>query len=264
MGGQLCSDCTTCISSELCVTFQIFYLDHWVAMFKVHLCKPIQTLLTQNSKTIGKILLPRSVWNSHTQLLSGKPGSLKNTLTNLRERVSIRFAFLYVDSPPSCYYRISINGTMVQLGYWIVERLVDRSTEFYPRGGMSQLVSFPYFDGRQNWQFVSTSSNEVWASWNPPASQSFSTTMPFRVYRLQIRCLLEGKLTQSMIMNFLKVSSHFHSDAPPTSNFMYEYIPFPLILTNWMNRHQIISIVHRSGLPSWQSSRTSIPILVLW
>ena len=30
-----------------------------------------------------------------------------------------------------------------QLGYWIVEALVDRATEFYPRGGIKQLVSFP-------------------------------------------------------------------------------------------------------------------------
>ena len=29
-----------------------------------------------------------------------------------------------------------------QLGYWIVERLVDRDTEFYPRGGIQQLVCF--------------------------------------------------------------------------------------------------------------------------
>ena len=29
-----------------------------------------------------------------------------------------------------------------QLGYWIVEPLVDRTVEFYPRGGIKQLVSF--------------------------------------------------------------------------------------------------------------------------
>lgn len=28
----------------------------------------------------------------------------------------------------------------LQLGYWIVEPLVDRKTEFYPRGGIKQLV----------------------------------------------------------------------------------------------------------------------------
>lgn len=28
-----------------------------------------------------------------------------------------------------------------QLGYWIVEDLVDRKTEFYPKGGLDQLVS---------------------------------------------------------------------------------------------------------------------------
>ena len=29
-----------------------------------------------------------------------------------------------------------------QLGYWIVEDLVDRSKEYYPRGGLKYLVSF--------------------------------------------------------------------------------------------------------------------------
>ncbi len=32
-------------------------------------------------------------------------------------------------------------SSTLQLGYWIVEALVDRQTEFYPRGGLSQLVS---------------------------------------------------------------------------------------------------------------------------
>ena len=27
-----------------------------------------------------------------------------------------------------------------QLGYWIIEELVERETEFYPRGGLQQLV----------------------------------------------------------------------------------------------------------------------------
>ena len=150
-------------------------------MFKVHLCKPIRTLLTQNSKNIGEIPFPRSLCNSHTQLLSGKPGSLKNTSNNLCARVSTRFAFLYVDLSPSCYYRIRINDTLVQLGYWIVEPLVDRATEFYPRGGMSQLVSFPYSDNCQNHWQLATCSNEVWASWKRPGLQSFSTTTLFLV-----------------------------------------------------------------------------------
>ena len=125
------------------------FFDHCVTMFKVHLSKPIRTLLTQNSKNIGKIPLPRSMFNSYIQLLSGKPGSLKNTSTNLSARVLIPFASLYVDLSPSYYYRIQVNDTMVQLGYWIVEPLVNRATEFYPRGGMSQLVSFPSSDNRQ-------------------------------------------------------------------------------------------------------------------
>ena len=46
--------------------------------------------------------------NVHTQLSSGKPGSLKTMSINLSERVSIRFASLYVDSPLSCFYRSQI------------------------------------------------------------------------------------------------------------------------------------------------------------
>ncbi|EKM81573.1 hypothetical protein AGABI1DRAFT_118685 [Agaricus bisporus var. burnettii JB137-S8] len=34
---------------------------------------------------------------------------------------------------------VGINTVRVPLGYWIVEDLVDRSEEFYPRGGMKQL-----------------------------------------------------------------------------------------------------------------------------
>ena len=161
MGGQICNNCTTCISTELCVIFGFSVLNDKLTMFKVHLCKPIQTQLTQNSKNIGKRRLSRSVCNSHTQLFSGKPGSLKNTSTNLFVQVSIRFAFLYVDFSPPWYYRIVINDTMVQLGYWIVEPLVNRATEFYPRGGMLQLVSFPSSDNREIQRQLATFSSEA-------------------------------------------------------------------------------------------------------
>ena len=153
-----------------------------MTMFKAHLCKPILTLLTQNSKNIGKIFLPRPVCNSHAQFLSGKPGSLKNTSTSLCARVSIQFASLYVDLLPSFYYGIRNNDALIQLGYWIVEPLVNRATEFYPRGGMLQLVSFPYSDNRQKYhRQLATCSNEVWASWKRPELQSFSTTTLFPV-----------------------------------------------------------------------------------
>jgi aryl-phospho-beta-D-glucosidase BglC (GH1 family) len=35
-----------------------------------------------------------------------------------------------------------INTVRIPLGFWIVEPLVDRSIEFYPKGGLGQLVSF--------------------------------------------------------------------------------------------------------------------------
>ena len=106
-------------------------------------------------------MLLRWVYNSHTQLLSGKPGSLKNMSTNLCATVSIRFASLYVDLSPSRYYRMWINDMMVQLGYWIVEPLVNRATEFYPRGGMAQLVRITYSDNDQIQRQLATFSNEV-------------------------------------------------------------------------------------------------------
>ncbi|KAJ6474668.1 glycoside hydrolase family 5 protein [Mycena vitilis] len=34
---------------------------------------------------------------------------------------------------------VGINTVRIPLGYWIIEPLVDRSTEFYPRGGLAQL-----------------------------------------------------------------------------------------------------------------------------
>ncbi|TDL25414.1 glycoside hydrolase family 5 protein [Rickenella mellea] len=34
---------------------------------------------------------------------------------------------------------LGINTVRIPLGYWIIEPLVDRSTEFYPRGGLAQL-----------------------------------------------------------------------------------------------------------------------------
>ena len=150
---------------------------------KVLLSKSMdRTLLTQNSKNIGKTLsLPQSMCNnSHTQLLSGKLGSLKNMSTNLSAQVSIRFASLYVDLSPY-YNRIRINDTIIQLGYWIVENLVNRDTEFYPKGGMSQLVSFPYSDNRQVHRQLATFSKEVWANWKRLGLQSFSTTTLFLV-----------------------------------------------------------------------------------
>ncbi|KAJ3717752.1 glycoside hydrolase family 5 protein [Lentinula raphanica] len=33
-----------------------------------------------------------------------------------------------------------INTVRIPLGYWIIESLVDRQTEFYPRGGLAQLI----------------------------------------------------------------------------------------------------------------------------
>ena len=133
----------------VCHLLVFFCLDHteWqclkctCASLSGHCWRKIQKTLVKSTSFVRCI----------TAVLNclGKPGSLKNTSTNSSARVSIRFASLYVDLSRLCYYRIWINDIMVQLGYWIVEALVNRATEFYPRGGMLQLVSFTPSDNRQ-------------------------------------------------------------------------------------------------------------------
>ncbi|KAF8810492.1 glycoside hydrolase family 5 protein [Phlegmacium glaucopus] len=83
MGGQICDDCSTCITTEF--AFAQAYPDTVDAKFKEHW----ETWFTQDDVD---------------QLVGA-----------------------------------GINTVRIPLGYWIVEPLVNRATEFYPRGGMSQL-----------------------------------------------------------------------------------------------------------------------------
>ena len=66
----------------------------------------------------------------------GKHGSTKPTSIRCRTLVSTPSVFLYVPGSV-CVERVS---QCLQLGYWIVEDLVNRQTEFYPRGGLTELV----------------------------------------------------------------------------------------------------------------------------
>ncbi|KAF9038600.1 glycoside hydrolase family 5 protein [Panaeolus papilionaceus] len=83
MGGQQCSDCSTCIASEF--AFAQAYPDTVDAKFKTHW----------------------TTWFTQSDV---------NDL---------------VDA--------GINTVRIPLGYWIVEPLVDRLTEFYPKGGIVEL-----------------------------------------------------------------------------------------------------------------------------
>ncbi|KAI5123185.1 hypothetical protein M0805_003952 [Coniferiporia weirii] len=83
MGGESCSDCTTCISSEF--TFAKAYPDTVDEIFNTHW----STWFTQDD----------------------------------------------VDKIAS----YGLNTVRIPLGYWIVEPLVNRPTETYPRGGIKQL-----------------------------------------------------------------------------------------------------------------------------
>ncbi|KAH7874015.1 glycoside hydrolase family 5 protein [Lentinula edodes] len=84
MGGQSCSDCSTCIADEF--SFAEAFPDTVDAIFKTHW----------------------ETWFNQTDV---------STLKNL-----------------------GINTVRIPLGYWIVEQLVNRQTEFYPRGGLEQLI----------------------------------------------------------------------------------------------------------------------------
>ncbi|PPQ63116.1 hypothetical protein CVT24_005827, partial [Panaeolus cyanescens] len=83
MGGQQCSDCSTCIASEF--AFAQAYPDTVDAKFKTH-------------------------WTTW-----------------------------FTQSDVDNLVGAGINTVRIPLGYWIVEPLVDRATEFYPKGGMVEL-----------------------------------------------------------------------------------------------------------------------------
>ncbi|KAJ7272648.1 glycoside hydrolase family 5 protein [Mycena haematopus] len=83
MGGQSCSDCSTCIATEF--AFAKAYPDTVDKIFNGHW----------------------SSWFNQTDV---------NALA-----------------------AAGINTVRIPLGYWIIEALVDRRTEFYPRGGLAQL-----------------------------------------------------------------------------------------------------------------------------
>lgn len=72
------------------------------------------------------LYLSRSTWFTGDDV--DKLKSLGINTVRIPVRVSMSFQFCL---------------TVRQLGYWIVEALVNRVTEFYPRGGLSQLVDIP-------------------------------------------------------------------------------------------------------------------------
>ncbi|KAJ6581032.1 glycoside hydrolase family 5 protein [Mycena capillaripes] len=83
MGGEQCSECSTCIASEF--AFAEAYPDKVDRIFAKH-------------------------WESW-----------------------------FNQTDVDALVAAGINTVRIPLGYWIVEALVDRTTEFYPRGGLAQL-----------------------------------------------------------------------------------------------------------------------------
>lgn len=94
-------------------------------------------LQMQNSMNTGKIFLGLKNW---------LPTSLTRTtwfnqedVDNLKE-VGINTVRIPVSFNFSAGYECLFMS--YQLGYWIVEELVNRTSEFYPKGGLAQLVRY--------------------------------------------------------------------------------------------------------------------------
>ncbi|KAF7790215.1 hypothetical protein EIP86_001167 [Pleurotus ostreatoroseus] len=100
MGGESCDVCSSCIASEF--AFAKAYPKTVDATFKRHWY--VLYFLLQYVRPIG---YARETWFSQDEV---------NQLSDAH-----------------------INTVRIPLGYWIVEDLVYRSTEFYPRGGLTQL-----------------------------------------------------------------------------------------------------------------------------
>ncbi|TFY74678.1 hypothetical protein EWM64_g9334 [Hericium alpestre] len=103
MGGESCDDCSTCIRSEF--TFAKAYPDTVDQIFAKHW----------------------STWFTQDHVNQLKAYGINTA------RVPVSFSVV------SRSFRAVILIISGQLGYWIVEALVDRNNEYYPRGGIKFL-----------------------------------------------------------------------------------------------------------------------------
>jgi glucan endo-1,6-beta-glucosidase len=100
MGGERCDNCSTCIRSE-------WYVPHQVSNLVV--LSATRALTKAYPDTADRLF---------------------------QEHWETWFTQDDVDKLQA----YGINTVRIPLGFWIVEALVDRKTEFYPRGGLLQLV----------------------------------------------------------------------------------------------------------------------------
>lgn len=80
--------------------------------------------------TLNIVLISRSTWFNQTDVDALKGVGINTVRVPVRSR-----NFHLCDE--------GLQSSFAQLGFWIVEAIVDRTTEFYPRGGILQLVSTP-------------------------------------------------------------------------------------------------------------------------
>ncbi|KAG6909385.1 hypothetical protein DXG01_000828, partial [Tephrocybe rancida] len=99
MGGEQCDDCSKCIASEF--EFAKAYPD-----------------------TVDQS------FNKHWYIFRSRPANADSYFFR-----NTWFSQSDVDQ----FVELGLNTVRIPLGYWIVEDLVDRKNEFYPRGGLAQL-----------------------------------------------------------------------------------------------------------------------------
>ncbi|SJL16057.1 uncharacterized protein ARMOST_19572 [Armillaria ostoyae] len=103
MGGELCDDCTQCISAELYKLFSFVV-----------------------STSVGL------TYHSASEFARAYPDTVD-------EIFNTHWSSWFNQNDARDLAEAGINTVRIPLGYWIIEALVDRQTEFYPRGGIHQL-----------------------------------------------------------------------------------------------------------------------------
>ncbi|KAG6819833.1 hypothetical protein H0H93_008090 [Arthromyces matolae] len=123
------------------------------------------------------------------------------------------------------FVELGLNTVRIPLGYWLVEDLVDRSTEYYPRGGLSQLVRFTFRGTEHIIKGTNVTAN-AHISANATASLSSSSQLP-EIFNADVRDAISKAIpillklgAQLPAIDLFKFSLSSRKREPLTTNFM--------------------------------------------
>ena len=137
MGGQSCDDCSQCIATEGCV---IFAYDLHDTLNENH--QRVRSGLPQHGRRDFQEALVRHTVAWHS--IVAADASHSQSWFTQSDVDQIKAAGLNTVRIPVRIQHNSPNfepdQIFPQLGYWIIEDLVNRSNEYFPRGGLVELV----------------------------------------------------------------------------------------------------------------------------